>query len=259
MGSKDENVELGKGTQMRAKIIFDGSENVQMNKMDKEDFELPTSDHIAEYSSEDLSGFWNTEHNHYNGKISIFKRIWRHFKEGLWGKTAKMIIIYLIVYYIINITIIQILCARSHDMAFKTFICLDYDRTFKDLVAKETDFTRILTFLLGFYVSFTIGRWWKQVTSIPRIDSICLSIGGFVWCDRSKNDRDVYVEDGMSVKQFKQTIVRYCLLSWTMCMSMVSPPLRDKFYLPEHFTNKRLMTFNEYKKLKTIFKYKKNK
>ena len=46
-------------------------------------------------------------------------------------------------------------------------------------------------------------------------------------------------------------IGRYCLLSWAMCMSMVSIPLRNKLKGPEDFKSKELLTNAEYSKLRT--------
>jgi hypothetical protein len=61
----------------------------------------------------------------------------------------------------------------------------------------ERTMTRIITFLLGFYVSMIGKRWWDQVLSLwsqflfeapfsqvsklPDMDNLCLVLGGLVW------------------------------------------------------------------------------
>lgn len=72
-----------------------------------------------------------------------------------------------------------------------------------------------------------------------------------MWCDDSKHENEIFVKEGVTVTQFKQTIVRYCLLSWTMCLSLVSTRLMKNFRKPQDFNECRLLTFNEYESLKT--------
>ena len=140
---------------------------------------------------------------------------------------------------------------RSAQLDFKHSWCLGYDGKIMALAKKEATFTRLLTFLIGFYVSFTISRWWTQVTSVPTIDGVCLALEGYLWCDDRKKEDEIFVKEGVTVTQFKQTIVRYCLLSWTMCLSLVSPPLLEKFRDKLDYNNQHLLTFEEYEKLKT--------
>ena len=134
---------------------------------------------------------------------------------------------------------------------FKRHGCTNYEATFATFAAQEAAFTRLLTFLLGFYVSFTINRWWKQITSVPTVDGLCVALGAFIWVDPSKTEDEIYVKEGVTVKQFKHTIARYFLLSWTMVMSTVGKPLEDKLKHPLDFNKKGLITYEEYVSLKT--------
>ena len=140
---------------------------------------------------------------------------------------------------------------QSKKLDFKHTWCLGYDAKIMGLAKKEATFTRLLTFLIGFYVSFTITRWWTQVTSVPTIDNICLALQGYLWTNDTKKEDQVLVKEGVTVTQFKQTILRYCLLSWTMCLCFVSRPLNRKFKKPKDFNDQRLLTSEEYDKLKT--------
>ena len=133
----------------------------------------------------------------------------------------------------------------------KTHGCRNYEQTFAAFAMKEAQFTRLFTFLLGFYVSFTINRWWKQITSVPCMDNLCVSLAAFVWVNPSMKEDEVYVKEGVNVKQFKHTIARYLLLSWSMVMSRVGKPLEDKLKQPLDFNEKGLITFEEYASLKT--------
>ena len=42
------------------KVTFDGTEKVQLERVEKDEFSLPTEEHVAYYDSEKLARFWNT-------------------------------------------------------------------------------------------------------------------------------------------------------------------------------------------------------
>ena len=255
------------------KVTFDGTEKVQLERVEKDEFSIPISDRVAHYDSEKLASFWNTENRHYFEIPSLYSRIWKGMKYGLLSRTAIIILIYLVAYYLVNCIIVEVLCTnellgqidllkispeeheipRMSNNVTETAGCLHYKIQIRKLADKEALFSKILTLLLGFYVAFTIERWWRQVSLLPRLDSICLTLEGCMWCDPEKEETDVLVETGMNFLQFKQTIARYCLLSFTMCMSMISQPLRMKFRKPKEFNQARLLSFEEYDVLKSKY------
>ena len=79
-----------------------------------------------------------------------------------------------------------------------------------------------------------------QVCKLPDADNICLILGGLVWTDSKQEE----------ALRFKKTIVRYALLSWTMCLSQVSSPLRNDFLTDDKFIEKGLLTTEEASALK---------
>ena len=280
---------------------------VRVDPVLKEEFDLPPSQKVANYDGEELARYWNSKNMHFK-KPNVFKRLWVAWRNGIWGHTSWVVLIYLLAYYFVNVLVVQYLCARDYasqhtltnhgtqlmidamrnqnncppttnnespvnktipsscadfdkrnsefkqqsaNLNFKYSICLNYDVNIQSLSVGYNTFTRILTFLIGFYVSFTISQWWTQITSIPTIDSISLALEGFTWCDDNKNEDEILVKEGLSVTQFKQTILRYCILSWTMCFSFLSPPLMEKFRDQKDFIENHLLTPEEYMKLLT--------
>ena len=195
-------------------------------------------------------------------------------------------LLYVIGYYVINIVVFQIYCVRQPSNYPRVMtsaqqfaidatcnssnlcqakenltkqlsamnnnypFCSKTKKFMNDLAVEEDDFIRILTYLIGFYLKFTIMRWWSQVNSVPRIDAICLALEGSIWCTPGKNKDQIAIMKDVSVTQFKQAIVRYCLLSWTMCISLIAPSLRQELKNPEDFSRLRLMNHDEYQKLK---------
>ena len=62
-----------------------------------------------------------------------------------------------------------------------------------------------MTFLLGFYVSNVVKRWWEQYKSLPWPDTLVAISHALV---------DFNHEEGM---KFSQTIMRYSMLSYILC------------------------------------------
>ena len=62
-----------------------------------------------------------------------------------------------------------------------------------------------MTFLLGFYVSNVVKRWWEQYKSLPWPDTLVAISHALV---------DFNHEEGM---KFCQTVMRYSMLSYILC------------------------------------------
>jgi hypothetical protein len=97
---------------------------------------------------------------------------------------------------------------------------------------------KVLCLLLGFYVKTIIGRWRNQTSKLPSLEEVCQAINGFV-----------LHEDETKQGQFKRKIARYCLLSWTMCLTSVSSMFKKEFEDEEEYMKKGLMTENEFRML----------
>jgi len=75
-----------------------------------------------------------------------------------------------------------------------------------------------LTFLLGFYVALVVKRWWEQYCFLPWPDSIAFFLRGLViGGDEEKN------------RMVRRTVIRYCLLSYVLCIRRLSVRLRKRF------------------------------
>ena len=91
-----------------------------------------------------------------------------------------------------------------------------------------------------------MARWWQQVSGIPKLNSVCIQLHAhtmFNALDR-KNETNLSIE-----QEFKNKIARYCLLSWTMCLSDMSLKLRSKFKSKKVYLDKGLITIQEYNQI----------
>ena len=80
-----------------------------------------------------------------------------------------------------------------------------------------TSYSREMTFLLGFYVSNIVKRWWDRYQQLPWPDTLVAISHALV---------DFRQEKSM---EWCQTILRYCMLSYILCIRRFSKSLRKMF------------------------------
>ena len=92
-----------------------------------------------------------------------------------------------------------------------------------------------LTFLLGFYVSLVVKRWWEQYCLLPWPDSLAFLLRGLVTGG----------EDPDQNRIIRRTVVRYCLLSYVLCIRRLSARLRKRFPSTQEIIRTGLMRPDE--------------
>lgn len=90
-----------------------------------------------------------------------------------------------------------------------------------------------LSFVLGFYISIIMQRWWSQYTTIPWPDPIAVFVSS-----------NIHGQDERG-RLMRRTIVRYVCLCLTMVFSMICPRVKKRFPTLEHFVAAGLMTESE--------------
>ena len=91
-----------------------------------------------------------------------------------------------------------------------------------------------LTFLLGFYVSLVVKRWWEQYCFLPWPDSLAFFLRGLVTGGQPDDNRMI-----------RRTVVRYCLLSYVLCIRRLSARLRKRFPTTQQIVRTGLMRSDE--------------
>ena len=115
----------------------------------------------------------------------------------------------------------------------------------------EKGFSRLLTFFIGFFVSFSIRNWFVQVLMVPRLDTLTIGVDTLLWVSPTKNQDEVKVKGEITAQELRKTILRYCLLSWIMCLSRISTSLKDKFKDAHVYNKKEILNQREYVQLKS--------
>ncbi|XP_070259363.1 bestrophin-4 [Myotis yumanensis] len=97
-----------------------------------------------------------------------------------------------------------------------------------------------LSFVLGFYVTLVVNRWWAQYTSIPLPDQLMCVISASV------HGRD---QQG---RLLRRTLVRYANLASVLVLRSVSTRVLKRFPTMEHVVDAGFMSQEERKKFESL-------
>lgn len=143
-------------------------------------------------------------------RASVYKLVWLDLA------------LFLFIYYSLS-SIYRLILDEEQKKIFAAIVA--YCNAYSDLIP--------LSFVLGFYVSIVMTRWWNQYMVIPWPDSIAV----FVSATIHGND-----ERG---RLMRRTIVRYVCVCLTLVLAMVSPRVKKRFPTLEHFVEAGLLLENE--------------
>ncbi|CAB3228351.1 unnamed protein product [Arctia plantaginis] len=146
----------------------------------------------------------------YRWRGSIYKLVWLD------------LLVFLLLYYVLNLTYRLLLDEHSK-------------RVFEGVVNYCSFHGNVipLSFVLGFYVTVVMNRWWSQYTTIPWPDSIAVFVSATI---HGQDERG---------RLMRRTIVRYVCLCLTMVLTMISPRVKKRFPTLNNFVEAGLLLENE--------------
>lgn len=97
-----------------------------------------------------------------------------------------------------------------------------------------------MIFVLGFFVSLVVRRWWAQYLTLPWPDSTAVYVSALV---TGQDERG---------RLMRRTIMRYVCLSHTLVMTMIAPRVKRRFPKLEYIRDAGLLTENEMKIFKSM-------
>ncbi|XP_021931171.1 bestrophin-2-like [Zootermopsis nevadensis] len=123
----------------------------------------------------------------------------------------------------------------TFNFVYRFFLDSDQKKVFEDLVMYCESYSDLipLSFVLGFYVSIVMQRWWNQYVSIPWPDTIAVFVSS-----------NIHGQDERG-RVMRRTIMRYVCLCLTMIFTMISPRVKKRFPTLDHFVEAGLLTDNE--------------
>ncbi|XP_018406534.1 PREDICTED: bestrophin-4 [Cyphomyrmex costatus] len=143
-------------------------------------------------------------------RASIYKLVWLDLT------------LFLFIYYSLS-GIYRLLLNETQKKTFESVVA--YCNEYSDLIP--------LSFVLGFYVSIVMTRWWNQYMTIPWPDSIAVFVSATI---HGNDDRG---------RLMRRTIVRYVCVCLTMVLTNVAPRVKKRFPTLEHFVESGLLLDNE--------------
>ncbi|XP_073817466.1 bestrophin 1 isoform X4 [Musca autumnalis] len=141
---------------------------------------------------------------------SIYKLVWLD------------LVAFLFLYYLLNM-IYRFALNAEQKIMFEAIA--QYCYNYSDLIP--------LSFVLGFYVSIVMTRWWNQYTSIPWPDPIAVFVSA-----------NIHGQDERG-RMVRRTIMRYVCLCLTMVMTNISPRVKKRFPNLSNFVEAGLLIENE--------------
>ncbi|XP_060800716.1 bestrophin-4 isoform X2 [Amyelois transitella] len=146
----------------------------------------------------------------YRWRGSIYKLVWLD------------LLVFLLIYYFLNLT-------------YRLFLDEEAKKTFEGVVNYCSFHGNVipLSFVLGFYVTVVMNRWWSQYTTIPWPDSIAVFVSATI---HGQDERG---------RLMRRTIVRYVCLCLTMVLTMISPRVKKRFPTRSNFVEAGLLLENE--------------
>ncbi|XP_051048112.1 bestrophin-1 [Phodopus roborovskii] len=97
-----------------------------------------------------------------------------------------------------------------------------------------------ISFVLGFYVTVVVTRWWNQYESLPWPDRLMSQVSGFV---EGKDEQG---------RLLRRTLIRYAILGQVLILRSISTAVYKRFPSLKHLVQAGFMTPGEYKHLQKL-------
>uniref|UniRef100_A0A671L7X9 Bestrophin homolog n=1 Tax=Sinocyclocheilus anshuiensis TaxID=1608454 RepID=A0A671L7X9_9TELE len=164
-----------------------------------------------------------------NARFCGFSKLLLAWKGSIYKVLYKEFLAFFAMYTAISIT-------------YRFFLVNDQKRYFEKLSIYCNHYASLIpmSFVLGFYVTLIVNRWWSQYTFIPLPDRIMCTLSGGV----QGGD-----EHG---RLLRRTLMRYASLSALLILRSVSTAVFKRFPTMDHVMEAGFMTREERKKFESL-------
>ncbi|XP_069995565.1 bestrophin-2 isoform X3 [Penaeus vannamei] len=131
--------------------------------------------------------------------------------------------------------LVYILLYASLSCIYRFGLTDDQKRDFEKVSQHCGHFRNLIpiSFVLGFYVSLVVSRWWGMYLSIPWPDTCCILLS-----------THVQGQDSIG-RMLRCTVVRYLNLAFVMTFAMVAPGVKKNFPTLQQLVDAGYLTANE--------------
>ncbi|XP_075433699.1 bestrophin-2a-like isoform X2 [Ascaphus truei] len=164
-----------------------------------------------------------------NAQFGCFYKLLILWKGSIYKLLYKELIVFIILYIIISLTY-RFLLSEGRRRDFEAVV-FHYNK-YSDLIP--------VAFVLGFYITLIVNRWWNQYQSIPLPDRLMCVISGTV---HGTDERG---------RLYRRTLMRYCSLSALLILRSVSTAVFKRFPTLTHVVDAGFMTYQERRKYEAL-------
>ncbi|XP_061488811.1 bestrophin-4 isoform X1 [Rhineura floridana] len=163
-----------------------------------------------------------------NARFGGFSKLLFRWKGSIYKLLYKEFIVFIFLYATLSVIYRHLLNADQKRLFAKV---AQYCNSATDLIP--------LSFVLGFYVTLIVNRWWAQYTSIPLPDQLMCVISSNV---HGRDDKG---------RILRRTLIRYANLSSVLILRSVSTRVLKRFPTMDHLVEAGFMTQDERKKFES--------
>ncbi|KAK5619502.1 hypothetical protein CRENBAI_013887 [Crenichthys baileyi] len=161
--------------------------------------------------------------------LGTFFHLLLRWKGSIYKLLYRELIIFTVLYYFFSIVYRFLLSGEQKRLFEKLSIYCD---RYAELIP--------VSFVLGFYVTLVVSRWWGQFENIPWPDRLAALVGGHV---RGTDE---------AARLTRRTLMRYVNLSGVLIYRSVSTAVYKRFPTTDHLVQAGLMTSEELRYLEGL-------
>ncbi|XP_027128766.1 bestrophin-2 [Larimichthys crocea] len=161
--------------------------------------------------------------------LGTFFNLLLRWKGSIYKLLYRELIIFTFLYYFFSVV-------------YRFVLNDDQKRLFEKLSLYCDRYAELIpvSFVLGFYVTLVVSRWWGQFENVPWPDRLAALVGGHV---RGADDAS---------RLTRRTLMRYANLSGVLIYRSVSTAVYKRFPTMEHLVQAGLMTSEELRHLEDL-------
>ncbi|XP_054631838.1 bestrophin-2 isoform X2 [Dunckerocampus dactyliophorus] len=161
--------------------------------------------------------------------LGTFFHLLLRWKGSIYKLLYRELIIFTLLYYFFSVVYRFVFNAEQKRLFEKLSIYCD---RYAELIP--------VSFVLGFYVTLVVSRWWGQFENVPWPDRLAALVGGHV---RGADE---------AARLTRRTLMRYANLSGVLIYRSVSTAVYKRFPTMEHLVQAGLMTSEELRHLEDL-------
>ncbi|KAK0403886.1 hypothetical protein QR680_017178 [Steinernema hermaphroditum] len=151
-----------------------------------------------------------------------FPKLLARWRGSIYRLMYREMTVFLIAFYAIG-------------LAYRIFLAPHWQRQFERIAVYCREFTSVvpITFVLGFFVSVIVGRWWQQYMAIPWPDRVAMQISAYV---QGTDERGRII---------RRSMARYLVLISVLTFQNTSTVIKRRFPTIDHLVESGLMSEEE--------------